>query len=158
MQASRNTNVHRPPSRAAFTLIEMLVATAVLALLVVLLMEVVNRASATWVQAQGQVERRHNGRAIADFIGQELQAALLPVDPTGSSNKLNLQFVLNPKIGDGDAVFWQAPLATDQTNGDIAEIGYFLKWTGTTGTPHGQLCRFFVNPTPQGVPNSNYLI
>ena len=47
-------------------------------------------------------------------------------------------------------MFWQAPLATETTFGEIAEIGYFVKWSETDrAVPRPVLCRFFVNPSKQ---------
>ena len=55
-----------------------------------------------------------------------------------------------------DAIFWQAPVATDQTRGDIAQVGYFVKWDTKTNpdNPRAKLCRLFINPTD----TSNYRI
>jgi hypothetical protein len=56
-----------------------------------------------------------------------------------------------------DAVFWTAPLATETSFGEIAEIGYFVRWIepdkdslrkGITA-PRPALCRFFVNPSTE---------
>ena len=140
-----------------FTLVELLVATAVLSLMVVMLMEILNRTSSAWMLGQAQSERRQSARSVADVISRELQPALMPVDPADTGS---LQFMLNPTtlptaFRNPDALFWQAPIAADRTRGDVAEIGYFLKWDTTTpGSPHPLLCRFSVDPTDQ----DNYLI
>jgi prepilin-type N-terminal cleavage/methylation domain-containing protein len=145
-----------------FTLIELLVATAILALMTLMLMEVLNRTSSAWTLGQAQTERRQSARSVADVIAQELQPALMPIDP---ADQTSLQFTLNPAIvptdyRNPDALFWQAPIASDRSWGDVAEVGYFLKWEmPVPGDPkrdvwRPRLCRFFVNPTDQ----NHYLI
>ena len=139
-----------------FTLVEVLVSTAVLMLLVVIMSQMTRSIASSWTAGSGNSERRQNVRALADFIGQELRAATLPVDPGAPSP--NLQFVLNPAAVTGanrnpSALFWQAPVATDSSGGDLAEIGYFVRCVTSGSVPRAQLCRFFVN---QGDPN--YLI
>jgi len=124
-----------------------------------------SHASRMWSMGQSEVERMENLRAITDSIGNEMRGALLPLDRT---NLNSLQFVVNPITltapnYNGDTVFWQAPIATTGTAGDIAEVGYFVKWDTTKASnPKGILCRFFVNADgnspSSAVPNSNYLI
>ena len=144
----------RAPNRRAFTIVELLVATAVLALIVSLLGSMTSNVSRVWMTGNAQSDRRRNARAIVDLISSDLKGAMLPVDPAAEPTKPNLQFVLNPAaIPNGyknpDAIFWQAPVATDQSRGDIAELGYFVKWDfeSTPDNPRARLCRFFVNPT-----------
>jgi Tfp pilus assembly protein PilW len=138
----------------AFTLVEVLVSTAVLMLLVVIMAQMTRSVAASWTAGSGNSERRQNVRALADFIGQELRSATLSVDP--SAPPPNLQFVLNPASVTArypSAIFWQAPVATDSSAGDLAEVGYFVRWTTSGTVPRAQLCRFFVS---QGDPN--YLV
>lgn len=134
-------------SKSGFTLVEMLVATAVLCLLVVLLFQIANQTSSAWILNEGQIERRENGRAILSSITAEMQCTLL-----SSAGRSDLQFIVNPNQLSADrknysAVFWQAPIATDRRLGDIAEVGYFVKWdTSVPAAPKSQLCRLFINP------------
>lgn len=148
--------IERYNQQRGFTLIELLVATAVLSLMVVMLMEILNRTSSAWTLGQAQTERRQSARSVADVIARELQPALMPIDPADQSS---MQFLLNPttmpvELRNPDALFWQAPIASDRSSGDVAEVGYFLKWDTTNGNPHPLFCRFFVNPTDQ----DNYFI
>ncbi|WP_075086672.1 hypothetical protein [Verrucomicrobium spinosum] len=73
-----------------------MVASAVLSLIVVLLVQVAGMVSNTWSQGQGRTERSQNGRALVDFIGRELRSAALPVDSRSTGNTPDLQFVVNP--------------------------------------------------------------
>lgn len=145
----------RPPARG-FTLIEVLVATAILALVVVMLAQIIHSVASAWATSSSSTERRQNGRALADFIGQELRSATLPINLNAAAP--NLQFVRNPSsIGTTNnhpsSLFWQAPVATDDAYGDLAEIGYFVRWDKSGSVPSARLCRFFVNPS-----STNYLI
>jgi prepilin-type N-terminal cleavage/methylation domain-containing protein len=158
-------------SRSGVTLIELLVAISVLSLLMLLYFGLFNQASRAWSAGGDNAERRRNDRALADFIGNELRGALLPVETLSNTGHGDLQFVINPPntqvpdtLRNGDTIFWQAPLATEATYGDVAEIGYFVRWnTATNGDPQPSLCRFFVNPSTTDTSgavtqNSNYLI
>jgi competence protein ComGC len=149
---------------AGFTMIEVLISTTILVIVVVMLSQMLHQMGGIWLFGHARVERSEGGRAILEFISRELQAAQLPVDRTAQTS---LQFVVNPvttgttTYKNRDAIFWQAPLATDQTFGDLAEIGYFVQWDETTipTNPHAHLCRFFVNPTdPSNPANPYYMI
>ncbi len=145
----------------AFSLVEVLVATTVLAVIVCLLGVMMGSVSASWNQATNRTETGLSTRAIADYIQTDLASALLPVN---NSDQSNLQFILNSsnvpsEYKNGDALFWQSPVANDTTYGDIAEVGYFVKWTtDTQNKPKPILCRFFVEPASSGTASPNFLI
>jgi prepilin-type N-terminal cleavage/methylation domain-containing protein len=144
------TEESRRAESSGFSLIEVLVATTILALIVTMLGAVVSTVSSYFRTTRGRSECSLSARAIADYIQIDLKAALLPLNPDDTSHK-NIQFLLNPSsISDsyknGDTLFWQAPVANDTTYGDIAEVGYFVKWLTDTATPVPVLCRFFVEP------------
>ena len=163
MQASRVISEPRKlRSATAFTLVELLVSMTVLSIIVVMLASLLNVSLRTWGTVESDSERHRSGRALTDFIGRELRQAMIPVGsmvtagtPAPATNTVtNLQFLIDPRDSvssndyyNADAIFWQAPLATENTYGDIAEVGYFVKWitNGSTNTP--TLCRFFVNPS-----------
>ncbi|MDD5350583.1 MAG: prepilin-type N-terminal cleavage/methylation domain-containing protein [Chthoniobacteraceae bacterium] len=161
MRASPDINHRRP--RRAFSLLELLISITILAVMLLIFSNIYSHASRAWISGEGNAERRRSARALADFIGAELQEALLPVEGNDPKTHGNLQFIVNPSqlsndYGNTDAIFWQSPLATEKTYGDIAEIGYFVKWDQNTPV----LCRFFVNPSLMSggniVPNPNFLI
>jgi len=137
----------------AFTLLEVLVALAILALMVVALASMASEASRMWSSAEAKNQRRSTGRALLQFMARDLEMAVVP-NLYPSTNPANLQFVaslptvmpaavLNPH-----AAFWQAPIAANRSRGDLAQIGYFVRWDTTSqpGTAKAQLCRFFVDP------------
>jgi prepilin-type N-terminal cleavage/methylation domain-containing protein len=128
-----------------FTLVELMVAISIFTLLVVLLAYASGSVSNLWVSTRESSARQQSERAILDFVARDLEGALLPIIRTDANG---LQFVRNPStVSDtfrsGDTLFWQAPIATDVTQGDIAVVGYFVRWVGTKAS----LCRLFVNPT-----------
>jgi hypothetical protein len=137
----------------------------ILAMLVVLLSQMLNQADNAWTLGESNKESLQNKRVVTDFISNELQSALLPICKSATNG---IQLIVNPNTitrssYNGDTIFWQAPLAADQKLGDIAEIGYFVKWDMTVASnPRSQLCRFFVNPgsSTRGttVPDPNFLI
>jgi len=144
---------------------------SVLSILILLYVGFFNQASRAWIAGGDNAERRRNDRALTDFIGTELRGALLPVETVSNTGHGDLQFLINPPSTqvpaanrNGDVIFWQAPLATEATYGDIAEVGYFVRWNTTpSGDPAPMLCRFFVNPSTTDstgaiVKNPNYLI
>ncbi len=176
-------------TRGGFTLIELMTSIAILTMLVAMLAGIFHQVSKTWVQGEGNIERRRGARALTDYISVELQGAMLPAEGGAVlPGKSNLQFLINPPSGqvpddcrNADAIFWQAPLATETSFGEIAEIGYFVRWVppspeakrrGITA-PRPALCRFFVNPSvadptptnpspgdgsPRVKPNEDFLI
>ena len=146
---------NRPVASSVFTLLELLAAMAVLGLLLMLLAQLFSSVNQNWVRGGADVSRRSNARAFADFIGLELQEAMLPIEtsttkPAGTALVGNLHFVVNPPAGqlpvdyrNADAIFWQAPVATETSYGDIAQLGYFVTWVDHVPS----LCRLFINPS-----------
>lgn len=129
----------------SFTLAEVLIATAILSLLVLLLTSLVSGVHRAWVSGEQQVSEFQDGRAILELISRELsQATISP----------NLQFVENPSLpsavnqrANSDSIFWQGP-ATSTNSGNLAEIGYYLTEDPTNaGGAVYQLKRFFVPPS-----------
>jgi uncharacterized protein (TIGR02599 family) len=154
-------------------MVELMVSVAVLSLLIVSLAGVFQQVSRAWIAGEGGVERRRSSRALTDFIRDEMRSAVVPVEQAATTGKTNLQFLINPpdelvpreKFGNADTVFWQAPVATETSFGELAEVGYFVRWS-ETGPRRPTLCRFLVNPSRPAneqpgaavVPNDRFLI
>lgn len=149
-----------PASRnqRAFTLLEILVATAILALIVVILAALVSEAGRIWAASEAQSQRRSTGRALLQFIARDLEMATIPnlyptLNSTHSTNA-NLQFavslpsVMPANVLNPHAAFWQAPVAANRSRGDLATVGYFVRWDTQSqpGTAKAQLCRLAVDP------------
>ena len=162
MPVLRATIRRKKAASSAFTLVELLVSMFILSILVLVMGQMLTMTEGAWSLGEANKERMQNARAISGFIGNELRAALLPINRTSTTD---LQFVVNPPaltaatFNNRDSIFWQVPLATDQTLGDVAEVGYFVQWDTTKASnPHSQLCRFFVNHGTGTVANTNFLI
>ncbi len=138
---------------SAFSLVEMLVATAILSFLLLILISLTSQSSQVWSTGTKQGEHRQKARSTLDFIGREMRLATVAVDGGGS-----LRFVIynqtNPGIStlNPHAVFWLAPVATETSMGDLAEVGYFIRWD--TELKQSNLCRMLVNPSD----TAHYLI
>jgi len=141
------------PDKRAFSLLEILVAMVILALIVIALAAISTEAGRIWKMTEALNQRRSTGRALLQFIARDLEMAVRQL-PYPQSNAPNLHFVANEPslipttLLNPHAAFWQAPVAADRSKGDLAEIGYFVRWDTTTqpGTAKAQLCRFFVDP------------
>jgi type II secretory pathway component PulJ len=122
--------------RAGFSLVEIMIAFAILTFLVILLSSLVGAVNRAWTAGEQQVSEFQDGRAILELIGRELsQAAISP----------NLQFVHDPDLNgipqraNSDCIFWQGPGPTT-TSGNLSEIGYYL-------SDNYELKRFYVPPS-----------
>ena len=125
-----------------FTVIEVMVATAVFLLMAVLLLSMTSEASRLWQQAESQKSRRQVARIILETMTRDLEGAAFPLQ-TNATN--SLQFLLGPSTGLPDlyanAAFWQT--AERGASGALAEVGYFVQWKGERFA----LCRYYVPST-----------
>ncbi len=123
----------------AFTIIEMMVATAVFMLMVVLLVSVVSQVNVVWQQMDGQKNRRQSSRALLDLISRDLQGALSPLD---GGNYSKIQFDVNPSGADNainkkSSLFWMTASPGTRSGSDIMTVGYFVRRLSTGSV----LCR-----------------
>ena len=136
----RTGNV-QPATSSAFTLVELLIAMTILALLAILLVSLLGGVNRAWVSGEQQAETFQDGRAVLELMSRELaQTVISP----------RLQFVQNPTLtgitqrANSGSLFWQAGLASTNS-GNLSEVGYYLSENTTQHT--FQLNRFFVPPT-----------
>ncbi len=127
-----------------FTLIELMVSTAVFMLLVIVLASTLNSSLGVWSRNENKSDLRESARVAIQFMASELRQAALPVY---RGDQLGLQMVINPSTvsiacRNHDAIFWQAPIATTTSRGNLAIVGYFVRKDGNAY----KLCRLFVNP------------
>lgn len=126
-------------------------AVALLAMISVSLLSISSHVSRLWSAGESQNQHRIRARAALEYMGREMQLAVIPINPAETNT---LQFVVNPGgvgFSNHDSVFWQAPIARDQTHGELAEVGYFVRWQSNNTA---DLCRFLVTPDTA----TNYLI
>lgn len=138
----------------------MLVALAILSLLVILLVTIMSGVMSTWQQDMARDERRSVAHRSLNLMAQDLRLMTFPANRADTNS---LQFLIDPPATTlsgsyllPHAFFGQAPVATDlstsTTQGDLAIVGYFIRWVGTDAC----LCRLLINPssTDYGVYNS----
>lgn len=131
----------------------MLVALAVFAILVLLVAGILGQVNQMWALSESQAQRQENSRALLNYLARDISKAMAPLNPTSQSS---LDFVIDPpslptSYAYHDNIFFQAPVATDASAGELAEVGYFVQWRPDNTA---QLCRFFVNPSD----TSNYQV
>jgi len=149
----------RSPRLAAFSIVELLVATAVLFIVMVVLLQLTGGVGQIWKSSSGKISSFQNARSAFAVINRTLARATLNtyndyVDAAGSyrsdANSANfspaqfmraseLQFLAGPSDqivpgGDaaknpGDAIFFQAPLG-DSDEASLAGLNRSLNSTG----------------------------
>jgi type II secretory pathway pseudopilin PulG len=129
-----------------FSLLELLVATAVFVALALILVSIASRLSSFWQTGIAHNERRASALSAFSRMARDLRVAALPVNP-GSTN---FQLVINPpNLGNEyklpQAAFWQAPVASDRSRGNMALVGYFVQWVDETKGHVPKLCRLLVD-------------
>lgn len=141
-----------PDEDSGFTLIEVLVSTAVIALIAVLLLGVVGNTQKSWGYAKGRLEEFREASRAFDTMTRSLSEATLNVrmeydDPTNPScmvRRSDLRFLSGPNNSvfsgsaaaalPGMSVFFQSPsgFSTNATNAclrnALATRGYFLEY------------------------------
>ena len=131
-----------------FSLLELLVATAVFVGLALILVSIAASLSSFWQLGIAHNERRSSALAAFARMARDLRFAAPPVNPAAS----NFQLVINPaNVGSNyllpQAAFWQAPVASGGSGGDMALVGYFVQWVDETNGLVPKLCRLLIDST-----------
>jgi len=156
----QNTSVSAKSAQSAFTLVELLVAAAVLALLVALLLNMVTQTSKTWKSTSGKIEEFRGARDSFDAITRHLQQATLNTYldyvtntsgvPIGYQRQSQLRFLSGPTMtilsnsltttNPTMAVFFQAPngFSTNSSNSILQNAlntwGYFIEYASDSNS------------------------
>ena len=134
---------------SAFSLLELLVATAVFLGLALILLSIAGSLSSFWQMGISHNERRSSVLAAFSRMARDLRFAAAPINPAST----NFQFVINPtNVGANyrlpQAAFWHAPVASDRSHGDMALVGYFVQWVTNSPTDVvPKLCRLLIDST-----------
>jgi len=141
------TEVCRNRRGGAFTLLELLVSMAVLALLVVIAASANQSVTAGYSRIAEQARQREEARSVLLLMSDEIRSALSPIArspgwivPNMGSAAPGLDFLINPpalaatEYANPHTVFWQIPAR--EGNSGSALLGYAVKWeTGSNGKP-----------------------
>lgn len=143
--------------KKAFSLVELMVAVAVLAVMLGILFSVLSSASSLWRGTNDRIEAFQGARAAFDLIGRNLSRATLntyfdydnPNDPRRYLRQSELKFLAGPAggalpgtVSSGQAVFFQFP-GSYTTNpaayGGLKDLlntcGYYVSYTTNTTIP-----------------------
>jgi GxxExxY protein len=151
--------------RSAFTLLELLVAMAVLAILVVMMMGLVSSATALWRQSENRAEAYREARAAMTIMARDLQNTiastntnLFRVNAGAFSHLGGSDIITDPS--NASAIFFHAAMpksAQDSTasKSDVCQVGYFIAFDRTamsSNSPGFQktmnLYRYFLSSDP----------
>jgi prepilin-type N-terminal cleavage/methylation domain-containing protein len=106
--------------KKAFTLVEILVATAIFSLMILFLFTIISTSMKTWQDQQSHEESFQEARAALDLISRDVRSALV-------SNNVNWFYSGSNSI----AFLTSLPANSQSTNlnrGDICAVGYSLEW------------------------------
>jgi len=158
-----NRGIPSGGSESAFTLVELMVASAILAMLVGLLLTMVTQTSKTWKSTSGKIEQFRDARDAFDAMTRKLSQATLnsyldydnPNNPKAYIRQSELRFLSGPAsniLGSTlasnmptMAVFFQAPAGFATNSPDtvlqssLNTWGYFLEYASDTNARPGFL-------------------
>jgi type II secretory pathway pseudopilin PulG len=124
-------------SIAAFTLVEILVAVAIVVFLVVVLAQIISSAQAIWRNSEARTDAFRDARAAIELISRDLSLALTnerapvlvlsplysdPNDATVGPLRNQQVYALIPMRNTGD------PPPGSTTRSDICAIGFYCSW------------------------------
>lgn len=131
-------------ARKAFTLVEILVASAVFVLFITLLFSIVSYVTQSWLRSEDFKNRNQVARIALERIARDLEGVIFPIDP---ADQTNFQFVVNPgfaNIENPDSLFFQTILGASSNSNEIYEVGYFIRWSQISGSQQPALYRIQV--------------
>ena len=142
--------------QSAFTLVELLVAVTILFLLVALSSSIIRYALNTTTYGMGKMNSQFNGRASLDYIAAELSEMTPPMPGQADSSGLAgnwPRLLLSPSATESpdtsiatslcnpNVIFWQVPSHVASNGSNQTFLGYFVKWSVTSGQLQPLLCR-----------------
>ena len=148
----------RSGNKSAFTLLEVLVATAILVVIVAVLASLVGAGQNSLIRIDSGARQRQEAMAVLDMISSELRssiAATVHLDEFAHSGTRRAELLINPPLlGSAllnpGAIFWQSFSMVG--DGTPSIVGYFLRWdTAQAGAPRPLLCRFQLESARAGL-------
>ncbi len=132
-----SSNIDRRTSSAlcAFTVLEILVATALLTVIVSLLFSIFGKMSDAWIYGEATVDRQRTSRTALELLSRELSQAMIT---TNTANAIKF-------IGSSNWVYFVAPVAPFPGQAsDLAEFGY--QYISAISAPTN-FWRYYVSPS-----------
>jgi len=135
----------------AFTLLELLVASVVLVLILVVLFSIISHTSEVWRRSRGQIEAFQSARNAYELLTRNLSQATLntywrydnATNPARYLRASDLHFAIQKAgagvpgtPGTGSGVFFQAPIGSVSTNSLqglntlLNGMGYYIEFSG----------------------------
>ena len=148
----------RSGNKSAFTLLEVLVATAILVVIVALLASLLGAGQNSLIRIDGGARQRQEAMAVLNMISSELRssiAAPVHLDEFAHPGTRRAELLINPPLLGSDllnpgAIFWQSFSMIG--DGTPSLVGYFLRWdTSQAGAPRPLLCRFQLESARAGL-------
>jgi len=143
--------MHKIKNRAAFTLIELLAAMAVLAIMMLMFANIFSSSGKAWTSGTRRTEQNMNGRAVLEYMGKEIGQSIINTngivfqveyDTSQTLSKKSYLF-FNSALHCVAACGIDAGTPADGSNPDEARlINYYVSpQTDTDGFTHYQLMR-----------------
>jgi prepilin-type N-terminal cleavage/methylation domain-containing protein len=136
-------------SSSAFTILELLVAMALLGIVVTLLASILSSTQKGVAQIGSASSQRQDARAVLDQISRDLRTTLEPVSrgfELANPGLRQPEFLLNPPAftGNGSSIFWS--VQNQSSLGGNILVGYILRWETAPGVALPRLCRVSFDP------------
>lgn len=127
-----------------FTLLELLVAAAVFALILVFVVTVVSQMGGLSQWGIAKMRSQFGGRVALDHLAEELRRAARPA-PGQATNRPRLIIATSESLGTSickpQALVWFVTEQTAQNAFNLAAVSYFVRWNQFHGTFDPILCR-----------------
>jgi type II secretory pathway component PulJ len=139
-------SAERPRQAAAFTILELLVAIAVLAMMMLLLSQILGSVSSMWLNGQRRVKNFSEARAMLDLFARDIQCGVFRPDLAAFPGSSIAFYTRRPGISSGslrDVSLVQYALSTNciLQRGDFA-----VRWNDPANTiPFGNTADFSSN-------------
>lgn len=128
------------PSKKAFTLIELLISMAILALLMALLFQIFELAMRTWQSAEQRTESFREARAALHIISRDLRNTLRGNDKVTS---LILDDLSPNPVQPNEEVYALTTVKRNSGQSDVCAVGFYCYWDENVGAFN--LKRYFLN-------------
>ncbi len=128
---------------SAFTLVELLVAIAIVAFVIVVLAQIISSAQAIWKNSEARTDAFRDARAAIELISRDLALSLTndraPVlaltnlftqtsDPTAGPQNNQQVYALIPLRNVGDPPVAGPPPANTPARTDVCAVGFYCSW------------------------------